>query len=247
MTRISAGSPPNTSWIWTPHSCCIMGSASPMSSMRSTTTIPTRGADGVSAGGDQSYVIRGVGLIHNLGEIGSIVVTQAGGTPVLVRDLGRTTLSHQEREGILGKDLNPDAIEGIVLMLKYQNPSQTLRGLHAKVAELNAKLAADGVRIAPYIDRDDLVHATIHKVGPDHSRGDHAGFYDPDHFSRQPSQRHCRGGEHTARSRVRVLAAQSHACVGQSAVAWRHRFRHSRRRSNRRDRSGAAAARSDAE
>src|ERR1700720_98152 len=56
--------------------------------------------------GDQSYVIRGVGLIHNLNEIGSIVVTQVGGTPVLVRDLGRTTLSHQEREGILGKDNN---------------------------------------------------------------------------------------------------------------------------------------------
>src|SRR5271154_6992830 len=115
--------------------------------------------------GDQSYVIRGVGLIHNLQEIGSIVVTQAGGTPVLVRDLGRTMLSHQEREGILGKDLNPDTIEGIVLMLKYQNPSQTLRGVHAKVAELNAKLADPGVRIVPYIDRDELVRSTIHKVG----------------------------------------------------------------------------------
>jgi cobalt-zinc-cadmium resistance protein CzcA len=115
--------------------------------------------------GDQSYVIRGVGLIHSLAEIGSIVVTQSAGTPVLVRDLGTTVLSHQEREGILGKDKNPDTIEGIVLMLKYQNPSQTLRGVHAKVAELNAKLAASGVRIVPYIDRDDLVQATIRKVG----------------------------------------------------------------------------------
>jgi len=124
----------------------------------------TAGGGRVSRG-DQSYVIRGVGLIHNLQEIGSIVVTQVGGTPVLVRDLGRITLSHQEREGILGKDKNPDTIEGIVLMLKYQNPSQTLHGIHAKVAELNAKLAANDVRIVPYIDREDLVRATIHKVG----------------------------------------------------------------------------------
>src|ERR1700691_909917 len=102
--------------------------------------------------GDQSYVIRGVGLIHNLEEIGSIVVIQANGTPVLVRDLGRTTLSHQEREGILGKDSNPDTIEGIVLMLKYQNPSLTLRGVHAKAAELNGRLASADVRIVPYID-----------------------------------------------------------------------------------------------
>lgn len=125
----------------------------------------TNAGGGRVSRGDQSYVIRGVGLIHDLEGIGSIVVSQVNGTPVLVRDLGRTTLSHQEREGILGKDANPDTIEGIVLMLKYQNPSQTLRGLHAKVAELNAKLAASDVRIVPYIDRDDLVHATIHKVG----------------------------------------------------------------------------------
>jgi heavy metal efflux system protein len=115
--------------------------------------------------GDQSYIIRGVGLIRNLEELGSIVVTQVNGAPVLVRNLGRTTLSHQEREGILGKDKNPDTIEGIVLMLKYQNPSETLRGVHAKVNELNAKLASSGVRIVPYIDRDDLVRATVHKVG----------------------------------------------------------------------------------
>jgi len=125
----------------------------------------TNAGGGRVSRGDQSYVIRGVGLIHNLEDIGSIVVTQVNGTPVLVRDLGRTTLSHQEREGIVGKDNNPDAIEGIVLMLKYQNPSKTLSGVHAKVAQLNAQMAKTGVRIVPYIDRDDLVHMTVSKVG----------------------------------------------------------------------------------
>jgi heavy metal efflux system protein len=115
--------------------------------------------------GDQSYVIRGVGLIHSLADIGSTVVTQVNGAPVLVRDLGRTTLSHQEREGIVGKDNNPDTIEGIVLMLKYQNPSQTLRGVHAKVEELNRQLAKKDVRVVAYIDRDNLVKATVSKVG----------------------------------------------------------------------------------
>jgi cobalt-zinc-cadmium resistance protein CzcA len=122
-------------------------------------------AGGRVSRGDQSYIIRGVGLIKGLADIGATVVTQVNGAPVLVRDLGRTTLSHQEREGILGKDRNPDTIEGIVLMLKYQNPSETLKGIHAKVNELNRQLARDDVRIVPYIDRDDLVRATVHKVG----------------------------------------------------------------------------------
>src|SRR6516164_8680920 len=101
--------------------------------------------------GDQSYIIRGVGLMHSLADIGNTVVTQVNGAPVLVRDLGLVSLSHQERQGILGKDNNPDTIEGIVLMLKYQNPSQTLEGVHAKVAQLNQQLAPQGVRIVPYI------------------------------------------------------------------------------------------------
>src|ERR1700730_5919401 len=125
----------------------------------------TNAGGGRVSRGDQSYVIRGVGLIHNLAEISSIVVTQVNGTPVLVRDLGAATLSHQEREGIVGKDANPDAIEGLVLMLKYQNPSKTLQGIHNKVAQLNRQLESSGVKIVPYIDRDELVKATIEKVG----------------------------------------------------------------------------------
>jgi heavy metal efflux system protein len=125
----------------------------------------TNAGGGRVSRGDQSYVIRGVGLMRSLADIGSTVVTQVNGDPVLVRDLGRMVLSHQEREGILGKDLNPDTIEGIVLMLKYQNPSDTLKGIHAKVDELNRQLATQGVRIVPYIDRDDLVRGTVHKVG----------------------------------------------------------------------------------
>jgi len=122
-------------------------------------------AGGRVARGDQSYVIRGVGLIRSLADIGSTVVSQVNGAPVLVRDLGLVSLSHQERQGILGKDNNPDTIEGIVLMLKYQNPSKTLQGVHAEVEALNRQLARQDVRIVPYIDRDDLVHATVHKVG----------------------------------------------------------------------------------
>jgi len=61
--------------------------------------------------GDQSYVIRGVGLINSLADIGSTVVTQVNGAPVLVRDLGRTTLSHQEREGIVGKTTIPTRLK----------------------------------------------------------------------------------------------------------------------------------------
>jgi cobalt-zinc-cadmium resistance protein CzcA len=114
--------------------------------------------------GEQGYVIRGIGLVRTLDDLGNIVVTQKSGVPVLVRDLGKLTYSHQEREGILGKDNNPDTIEGIVDMLRYQNVSEVLKGVHAKVAELNKQLESKDVRIVPYIDRDNLVQETVNKV-----------------------------------------------------------------------------------
>jgi heavy metal efflux system protein len=114
--------------------------------------------------GEQSYIVRGIGQVHTLKEMGDIVVAQREGSPILVRDLGKLTYGHQVREGILGKDNNPDTIEGIVDLLKYENASVVLQRVHAKVDELQAQLAPMGVRIVPYIDRDNLVHATIDKV-----------------------------------------------------------------------------------
>ncbi|HWX67562.1 MAG TPA: CusA/CzcA family heavy metal efflux RND transporter [Rhodanobacter sp.] len=114
--------------------------------------------------GEQSYIVRGIGMVHTLKDLGDIVVTQIHGVPVLVRDLGKLQYGHQVRQGIMGKNNNPDTIEGIVDLLKYENPSRVLDGIHAKVAELNRRFAAEDVRIVPYIDRDDLVNATKEKV-----------------------------------------------------------------------------------
>ncbi len=114
--------------------------------------------------GEQSFVIRGVGLATSLDDLGSIVVKQNGGVPVLIRDLGVVKYGHKEREGILGKNGDPDSIEGIVDLLKYQNPSKVLDGIHARVDQLNRQLKGQDVRIVPYIDRDDLVKATVTKV-----------------------------------------------------------------------------------
>ncbi len=114
--------------------------------------------------GEQSYIIRGMGQIHSLEDLGSVAVAQPQNIPIFIRDLGQLTFGHKEREGILGKNHNPDTIQGIVLMRKGENPGNILKGLHAKVERLQAQLKPMGVRIVPYIDRDDLVHLTIHTI-----------------------------------------------------------------------------------
>jgi cobalt-zinc-cadmium resistance protein CzcA len=116
------------------------------------------------ARGEQAYVVRGIGLVRNLDDLGNIVVTQRGTLPILVRDLGTLSYNHAERQGILGKNNNPDTIEGIVDLLKYQNASEVIKRVHAKVDELRKQLEPMDAHIVPYIDRADLVQATISKV-----------------------------------------------------------------------------------
>jgi heavy metal efflux system protein len=114
--------------------------------------------------GELGYVIRGIGQIQNLDDLGNIVVTQHNGTPILVRDLGKLKLSNLERHGVVGMDNMSDVVEGTVLLLRHDNPSQVLEGVHAKIDELNARLKTDDVQIVPYLDRTTLVGATIDKV-----------------------------------------------------------------------------------
>lgn len=114
--------------------------------------------------GEQGYVVRGIGMMRSLQDLGNVVVRQVNGVPILVRDLGKLQNSHQERQGILGKNNNPDTIEGIVRLLKYQNASEVIKQVHAKVDELQKQLAPQGVKIVPFIDRDELIELTVHKV-----------------------------------------------------------------------------------
>jgi cobalt-zinc-cadmium resistance protein CzcA len=114
--------------------------------------------------GDQGYVVRGLGLIRSLEDLGNIVVSQKQGTPIFLRSLGQLKLGALERRGILGKDDNPDGVSGIVLLLRGQNPSVVLDGIHEKVHQLNHGGLPSDVKIVPYLDRTGLVHTTLHTV-----------------------------------------------------------------------------------
>ncbi|MDO4948782.1 MAG: CusA/CzcA family heavy metal efflux RND transporter [Bacteroidales bacterium] len=118
--------------------------------------------------GDQSYVVRGIGLIRDLKDMGNIVVKTVNGAPVYLSDLGTLKHGSLERKGVLGyidDELDmKDGVEGIVQMLRYQNPSAVLKEVHAAVDELNRETLPKGVRIKTVLDRTHLVDTTLHTV-----------------------------------------------------------------------------------
>lgn len=118
--------------------------------------------------GDLSYVIRGIGLVKDLNDLGKIVVKTKNGVPLFVKDLGELKYGNLERKGVLGfTDRNrnySEGVEGIVQMLRYQNPSKVLDGVHKAVEELNNEILPEGVKIHPFMDRTDLVGTTLNTV-----------------------------------------------------------------------------------
>lgn len=119
--------------------------------------------------GDQSYVIRGIGLVKTLDDMGKIVVKSEKGVPVFMNDIGKIKYGNLERKGALGysdkRGANySDNIEGIVLLLKRQNPSVVLKGVNDAVDELNNGILPEGVKIHTFLDRTNLVETTLHTV-----------------------------------------------------------------------------------
>jgi len=115
--------------------------------------------------GEQSFNVRGLGLIRSLRDVQQVVVAEQKGVPVRVRDVADVAEGAAPRLGIVGKDLEPDVVQGIVLMRYGGDSLKTLRGVHEKVDQIRKyHLLPPGMTLEPYYDRERLVHVTTHTV-----------------------------------------------------------------------------------
>ncbi len=118
--------------------------------------------------GDLGYVVRGIGQINDLEDLGKIVVSSEKGVPIFLSDLGKLKYGNLERKGVFGYTDRTreysESIQGIVLLLKHENPSRVLDGIHQAVDELNNEILPEGVHIHAFLDRTELVNTTLTTV-----------------------------------------------------------------------------------
>jgi len=115
--------------------------------------------------GAQSVVVRGVGLIHSMDDIGRTVIASTKGIPVYVADVAEVRIEHLPRLGIAGLNDNDDIVQGIVLMRRGAQSIPTIRRVEAEVDKLNTSgVLPPSVRIERIYDRSDLIHVTTHTV-----------------------------------------------------------------------------------
>ena len=140
----------------------------------------------VNAGGNfiqsglQQINVREVGLVSDVKDIESTVITTKSGTPLRVRDIGVVQQGPKVRLGQFararhlpnGKIVdNDDVVSGIVLLRKGRGVRRDPGGhpRQGAATERRGSLSkrghpSTGVKVVPFLDRSDLVHLTTHTV-----------------------------------------------------------------------------------
>jgi cobalt-zinc-cadmium resistance protein CzcA len=123
--------------------------------------------------GAQQINVQAQGLYENVQQIEDTVVKTQAGTALRIKDiavvdqgpkirLGQISKTYRDENGKLID--NPDVVEGAVLLQKGANADPALKGVEAKVKELNDQILPKGVKVVPFLDRSDLIHLTTHTV-----------------------------------------------------------------------------------
>jgi len=114
--------------------------------------------------GSQAFVVRGIGLLESIEDIENILIEVKGGTPIRVKQVASVSVSSNPRLGQVGLAENDDVVQGIVIMLRGQNPGEVIARLKEKIEELNNRILPENIRIKPFLDRTTLIHSTLHTV-----------------------------------------------------------------------------------
>jgi cobalt-zinc-cadmium resistance protein CzcA len=115
--------------------------------------------------GEQSAIVRGVGLIQSVEAIRDVLVGSAGGVPILLRDVGSVEIGNLPRLGIAGDDNDDDIVMGIVLMQRGAKSLPAIRAVEKEIATINAGgVLPPGVRLERIYDRSDLIAVTTRTV-----------------------------------------------------------------------------------
>jgi cobalt-zinc-cadmium resistance protein CzcA len=118
--------------------------------------------------GQQSLAIRSSGLIQSSEDIANIVLDAPNNVPIYLRDVARVKVGALPQTGMFAVNEQTTAsggrVEGIVLMRRWENPSEVLQRIHEAVEDINATRLPRGVRIVPIHDRTELVQKTLRTV-----------------------------------------------------------------------------------
>jgi len=125
---------------------------------------------GILERGGQGFAVRGLGAIKNEQDILNIVIKSDGGAPVFIRDVASVEVTPPPPSGVLGYTVNADSVnvnsgvEGIILLRRYENPSDVLKLVKQKMKDVQESSLPEGVKLRTLYDRSFLIDHSLETV-----------------------------------------------------------------------------------
>jgi len=114
--------------------------------------------------GGREYMIRGLGYLRSVDDIGNVVVgATMAGTPIRVTDVATVQVGPAPRRGAADLNGRGEVVAGIVIMRFGSDALKTIEAVKARIAEIQRGLP-HGVRLRPVYDRSDLIHRAINNL-----------------------------------------------------------------------------------
>ena len=111
----------------------------------------------------EQYIVRGLGLVKDVRDIGNIIVSAQNHTPIYIRDVAEVKIGAELRQGAVTANGQGEAVAGIVLMLKGASGRDVVNAVKARLPAIQ-KALPKGVELVPFYDRTELVQKAIHTV-----------------------------------------------------------------------------------
>ncbi len=112
---------------------------------------------------NESYFIRGEGLIASLSDIENIVVENREGTPIFVKDLAKVGFGKANRFGAITGNGEGEKVLGQIMMLKNANSKAVIGAVKARIDEIQGSLP-EGIYINGFLERSELIGKTTFTI-----------------------------------------------------------------------------------
>jgi heavy metal efflux system protein len=109
--------------------------------------------------GREQYLVRGLGLVQNAQDLGSVVLKSQDGTPVYVRDVATIVEAGAPRTGAVTRD-GQEVVMGQALARIGENAKSVVDAVQAKLATIQQSLP-DSVVVKPVYERTELVDKAV--------------------------------------------------------------------------------------
>jgi cobalt-zinc-cadmium resistance protein CzcA len=118
---------------------------------------------GRAAAGESTLIVRAVGAVQTLDDLGATVIRVTPAGPVRVRDVGTVRIGSLARYGAVTANGRGETVQAVVIGLRGSNADEVVTGVKARLDELAPTLPA-GMKLGIFYDRSELIDHAVSTV-----------------------------------------------------------------------------------